>query len=160
MTKTPEQRYQSASGIRYDLLTCQNILLSHPPPSTPLSNIPPTPVSLDLTHQFEEMSKTFIPGHRDRSKVFTISEKIYGRDHLVKTLVDCYDQVVSKKIPCKVVFIVGDAGTGKTKFINELYKPVLESKGFFGTDKKFSFLFFPPYYFHFNIWLLFYSSVF
>ncbi|MEL6161090.1 MAG: AAA family ATPase [Cyanobacteria bacterium J06627_32] len=75
MAKNAENRYQSSFGLRHDLERC-------------------------LT-QWQETGKvsTFELGARDLSDRFTISERLYGREAVVQTLLNTFDRVAASDTP-------------------------------------------------------------
>ncbi len=94
--KNPEDRYQSAFGIEYDL---QKIL-----------------------EQIEskEGIKEFSLGEHDTSSVFHISEKLVGRTNEIKLLQESFERAA--KHHNEIIFISGTSGIGKTSLVNELKK--------------------------------------
>ncbi|MEO1300625.1 MAG: hypothetical protein AAFW75_33655, partial [Cyanobacteria bacterium J06636_16] len=73
MSKTAEDRYQSAFGLRYDLERCQQSWQSQ-------GHIP-----------------DFVLGERDVCDRFTIPEKLYGREPEVQTLLDAFERVAGNR---------------------------------------------------------------
>ncbi|HEY9807813.1 MAG TPA: AAA family ATPase [Halomicronema sp.] len=108
MAKTAENRYQSALGIQADLAKCrQQFKTNHLITNFPL-------------------------GEKDISTKFQISQKLYGRETEVATLLSAFDRV---KNGCELILIGGYSGTGKTALVQELYKPITQSKGYFISGK-------------------------
>ncbi|NQY75392.1 MAG: AAA family ATPase [Candidatus Margulisbacteria bacterium] len=109
LNKMPEDRYQSAQGLVFDLKECEK--------------------------KFKK-NKTFKPfklGQKDVSSTFRIPQKLYGRDSEVNALTTVFDNVC--KGNSEVLVIRGNSGVGKTSLVKELYKPVLENHGFFVSGK-------------------------
>jgi len=107
--KTAEERYQSASGLKYDLEQC--------------------------LHYFEETNAipSFQPGQRDMYSRFRIPERLYGREQDISTLMKAFNEAESGH--CKLMLISGVSGSGKTALINEIHKPVIRGKGYFIAGK-------------------------
>lgn len=120
MEKTVEHRYQSAHGILTDLRLA---LLG-------LENT-------GSIHDFEI-------GLTDFSQLFELPQKIYGRETEISQLHAAYDELEIWKT--ELVLVHGYSGIGKTTLIGELYKPVIEKKGFFIAGKFEEFKMNTPYY--------------
>lgn len=105
MAKTPEERYQSAAGLHYDLQTCQK--------------------QWEATKQIAP----FGLGLRDISDRFTIPEKLYGREREVKTLLNTYERV--SRGNAAIILVAGFSGVGKTSLIDEIHKPIVRQQGYF-----------------------------
>ncbi|TDO97478.1 response regulator [Marinomonas balearica] len=105
LAKTPEGRYQSASGLIHDLRRCID--------------------ELDLHNKISD----FMIGQRDQSSSFSISNKLYGREKQIAQLSNAVDSSFSGD----AVFglISGYAGIGKSALINELRQPIEAKNGFF-----------------------------
>ncbi|RKZ85388.1 MAG: serine/threonine protein kinase [Candidatus Parabeggiatoa sp. nov. 3] len=105
MAKTAEERYQSAFGIRYDLVLCQQQWDAH------------------------ESITPFELGLRDISDRFQISEKLYGRETEVATLLAAFDRVSEGQT--EMMLVAGFSGIGKTALVNEVHKPIVRQRGYF-----------------------------
>ncbi|MDA3895548.1 MAG: AAA family ATPase, partial [Desulfobacteraceae bacterium] len=105
LSKSPEDRYQSGYGIKYDLNVCFQQFSAH-------SRIQP-----------------FAPASKDISEVFRIPEKIYGRDSEISRLADKYSQIKQGQLGFTV--ITGPSGIGKTRLIHEFRKYIVNSGGYF-----------------------------
>lgn len=105
MAKIPENRYQSASGLCFDLETCRQQW--------------ETKGSIDR----------FPLGEKDLSDRFTIPEKLYGREKQVKNLLATFDRVA--KGSREAILVAGFSGIGKTAVVNEVRKPILLRRGYF-----------------------------
>ena len=105
LAKNAEDRYQSATGLRHDLLHCQQV------------------------YQQSGLVPLFELGERDRSDRFTIPEKLYGRDAEVKTLLSAFERVSLGTT--EVMLVTGASGIGKTAVIHEIHKPILRQRGYF-----------------------------
>ncbi|MEG3975756.1 AAA family ATPase, partial [Microcoleus sp. herbarium8] len=105
MAKTPESRYQSAGGLRYDLEKCWQ--------------------------QWQDNGKIseFDLGNRDICDRFTIPEKLYGRENEVKTLLEAFDRI--SEGTSEIMLVAGFSGIGKTAVVNEVHKPIVRQRGYF-----------------------------
>jgi diguanylate cyclase (GGDEF)-like protein len=109
MAKTVEERYQSAWGIRADLESCLAQLKNS-------GTIAP-----------------FSLGCQDSCDRFEISQKLYGREKSLQTLLSSFEK--SQKGGRELVIISGYSGTGKSSLVQELYKPLAQTKAFFISGK-------------------------
>ena len=111
MAKSAEDRYQSALGLKHDLETCLEQLMR--------------------TGRVAEFSL----GERDSSDRFSISEKLYGREREVESLLNAYERVVSGDSPTELTLVAGTSGIGKTVVVSEVHKPLTRQQGFFISGK-------------------------
>jgi PAS domain S-box-containing protein len=118
MAKMPEDRYQSAVGLRHDLHRCLQ------------------------TYQSTKLVPRFVLGTRDRCNHFQIPEKLYGRETEAATLLAAFDRITNpQKQPdsqassavatSELVLVSGLSGIGKTALVNEIHKPILRQRGHF-----------------------------
>ncbi|MEG3842382.1 serine/threonine-protein kinase PknK, partial [Microcoleus sp. herbarium14] len=113
MAKTPELRYQSAAGLRYDLEKCWQ--------------------------QWQENSNIseFALGNRDICDRFVIPEKLYGRETEVKALLEAFDRISNPTLSkggqggVEIMLVAGFSGIGKTAVVNEVHKPIVRQRGYF-----------------------------
>ncbi|MGB7710228.1 MAG: AAA family ATPase, partial [Microcoleus sp.] len=105
MAKTPELRYQSAIGLRYDLEKCWQ--------------------------EWQENGKIreFALGNRDICDRFVIPEKLYGRETEVKALLEAFDRISEGS--SEIMLVAGFSGIGKTAVVNEVHKPIVRQRGYF-----------------------------
>ncbi len=105
MAKNAEERYQSTSGLKYDLETC--------------------------LYQLEEIGKieSFDIGQRDVCDRFIISDKLYGREAEVSTLLEAFNRV--SQGASEMMLVAGFSGIGKTAIVNEVHKPIVRQRGYF-----------------------------
>jgi diguanylate cyclase (GGDEF)-like protein len=105
MAKTPEERYQTAKGLRYDLERCWE--------------------------QWQKSKKIiFFPlGTRDRSDRFAVPEKLYGRKQELEALLNAFARVSQGQT--EIMLVAGFSGIGKTALINEVHKPIVRQRGYF-----------------------------
>ncbi len=109
LAKTPEDRYQSAWGIKADLETCLNQLKSQGQISLfPLAN-------------------------QDISDKFHIPQKLYGREPEVNQLLTAFEQVCQGAT--EMILISGYSGIGKSALVNEIHKPITRQRGQFISGK-------------------------
>jgi predicted ATPase/signal transduction histidine kinase/DNA-binding NarL/FixJ family response regulator len=109
MAKMPEERYQTAYGLKIDLIRCQSLWLEH------------------------KKTIFFELGTQDISDRFTISEKLYGREQEIETLISAFDQVAEGST--KIIFVSGPSGMGKTTLVQEVHKPIARRGGYFISGK-------------------------
>lgn len=113
MAKNPEQRYQTALGLKYDLEICAQAWKE-------TGDIAP-----------------FELGARDISDRFIIPEKLYGREAEVATLLAAFDRIAGEELliqnqsNIEMVLVTGFSGIGKTAVVNEVHKPIVEKHGYF-----------------------------
>lgn len=109
LAKNAEDRYQSATGLKFDLETCL--------------------MQLQTTGTIAN----FIPGSADRSGQLSIAEKLYGRESEVATLLKTFDRVSSGTT--ELMLVSGYSGIGKTVLVNEVHKPIVRQRGYFIAGK-------------------------
>ncbi|MUG91475.1 AAA family ATPase [Scytonema sp. UIC 10036] len=105
MAKNAEDRYQSALGLKHDLLRCQQ--------------------------EYHVAGKLawFKLGERDISDRFLIPEKLYGREQEVQTLLNAFGRVANGA--SELMLVAGFSGIGKTAVVNEVHKPIVRWHGYF-----------------------------
>lgn len=109
MEKMPENRYQSAIGLKWDLQKCKE--------------------SLKTTGSIAH----FKIGQRDISDLFKISNKLYGREKEIKTLKSAFQRI--SKNPKEVVMVTGYSGVGKSQLVNTIRSFVKKQSGYFISGK-------------------------
>lgn len=109
LSKTPENRYQSAKGIANDLLRCLE------------------------EFQSQGSIATFPLAEHDVSDRFQVPQRLYGREKEVAQLMDSFDK--ARQGRSQLVLVAGYSGIGKTCLVREIYKPVTEMKGHFIAGK-------------------------
>jgi len=109
LAKNAEDRYQSIWGIQSDLEECAR--------------------QLRATGTIAE----FPIAQSDYSDRFQISEKIYGRDDKIKTLIAAFQRV--SRGERELLLLSGHSGVGKTCLVREVYKPIARQRGFFISGK-------------------------
>ena len=110
LAKTPEERYQTASGVESDLRRCLTEWEAH------------------------GRVETFPPGQRDAQDRLLIPETLYGRAREVETLLSAFDRMVNGGRP-ELVLVSGHSGIGKSAVVNELHKPLVPPRGLFAAGK-------------------------
>ncbi len=105
MAKNAEDRYQSALGLKHDLLRC-----------------------LDEWQVKGEIGE-FELGERDSCDRFFIPEKLYGRQSEVNTLLAAFDRIA--KGTSELMLVTGFSGIGKTAVVKEVHKPITRQQGYF-----------------------------
>ncbi|BAZ12772.1 ATP-binding region ATPase domain protein [Calothrix sp. NIES-4071] len=119
MAKTAESRYQSAYSIKADLENC-------------------------LIQLESGTIKTFPLATQDISDKLQIPQILYGRGKEVKTLLAAFDRVsgcdssnsndhATNKI--EMMLVSGYSGVGKSALVQEIYKPITKTRGYFITGK-------------------------
>lgn len=105
MSKDSEDRYQSEVGIISDLEHC--------------------------LHDWQTKGKIedFSLGSKDQTNLFSFSEKLYGRKEELDVLMQAWKRIGRNQI--ELLLVAGYSGIGKTRLINEIRKPVIESNGYF-----------------------------
>ena len=109
LAKTPEERYQTASGLEADLRLCLEEWQSH-------GRIDP-----------------FLLGAHDSSDRLLIPEKLYGREREIDALLTAFDRV-TQGTP-ELVLVSGYSGVGKSSVVNELHKAIVPVRGLFAAGK-------------------------
>jgi len=110
LSKTAEERYQTAAGVESDLRRCLS--------------------------QWESQGciDDFIPGADDTPDRLMIPEKLHGRDREVDTLLTAFDRIVGGGRP-ELVLVSGYSGIGKSAVVNELHKHLVPPRGLFASGK-------------------------
>ena len=109
MNKNAEDRYQSASGMLADFTRC--------------------------LEEYEATGKITLVeiGKLDAISQLNIPQKLYGRSAQIEQLFSVFDRVNDGAV--ELVVIAGYSGIGKTALIQELYKPLSLSQGYFIAGK-------------------------
>ncbi|XXX74578.1 AAA family ATPase [Sorangium sp. So ce134] len=115
LSKTAEARYQSAFGLRADLLACLEVLEGQRP------------------------APGFVVGQKDRPTRLQVSQKLYGRQAEVATLMSAFRDV-SGRAPgaggsSELLLVAGYPGVGKSSVVSEIHKPIAEEGGYFAAGK-------------------------
>ncbi len=109
LSKAPEDRYQSALGLKADMEECLR--------------------QLQETGHIE----SFNPGGFDISEKLNITEKLYGRKREIASLLNAFDR--SSRGHMEILLVSGYPGVGKSALVNEVGKPIRLRKGYFISGK-------------------------
>jgi predicted ATPase len=96
-------------------------------------------VEYDLRRCLEEWEtlgrvNSFSIGTHDASDRLWIPERLYGRDHQVKVLLDAFERVVTAEVS-RLALVSGFSGIGKSSVVNELQKAIVSPRGIFIAGK-------------------------
>jgi predicted ATPase/signal transduction histidine kinase/tRNA A-37 threonylcarbamoyl transferase component Bud32/PAS domain-containing protein len=116
LAKMAEDRYQSSWGIKQDLEQCL--------------------IQLQQTGKIA----SFVLGQEDISDKFHIPEKLYGREKEVEKLLTAFTRVTGIKTEkpingVEMVLVGGYSGIGKSALVQEIYKNITHSQGYFIAGK-------------------------
>ncbi len=120
LSKSAEDRYQSATGLRIDLETCL------------------------LQWESEQRILPFTLAVRDFSGKLQIPQRLYGRQEETQNILRAFDRICQG--PTELWFVSGYSGVGKSALIHELHKPITEKRGYFIEGKFDQFQKSVPYY--------------
>ncbi|WP_428266200.1 AAA family ATPase [Haliangium sp.] len=109
LAKNAEDRYQSAHGLRADLLRCQQSMRES-------GHIP-----------------SFELGAADHAITLQVSQRVYGREAQKDLLLDAFERVGAGAR--ELVLVGGPAGIGKSSLIAEMHRPITEKRGYFISGK-------------------------
>jgi predicted ATPase len=110
LCKEAEKRYQSASGLKADILSC-----------------------LEKLKASGHISTYFDVGALDLRSKFQIPEKLYGRNHEIQKLLNTFENSASGQF--ETVLVGGYSGVGKSALINEMQKPLVAKRGVYTLGK-------------------------
>lgn len=105
LAKNPEERYQSAFGLKIDLQNC-----------------------LEQLQQTEKILP-FSIAESDYSDRLQIPQKLYGRSKETAYLLEAFEH--ASEGDAEMVLVAGYSGIGKTALVEELHKPITERRGLF-----------------------------
>jgi serine/threonine protein kinase len=94
LAKTPEERYQTASGVEGDVRRCR--------------------AGWEANGRIVDFS----PAQQDAQDRLLIPEKLYGRAREIGTLLTAFDRVVAGGRP-ELVLVSGYSGIGKSAVVND-----------------------------------------
>ncbi|MEK7433763.1 MAG: ATP-binding sensor histidine kinase [Cyanobacteriota bacterium] len=109
ISKNPEDRYQSAWGLKKDLEKCYEFFLE----------------------KKEDIG--FKLGQNDIPYKFCISQKLYGREEQLNILLENFEKI--KKGNTEFTLVSGYSGIGKSTLIQKIQKPILKSNSYFCKGK-------------------------
>ncbi|MGG6263691.1 trifunctional serine/threonine-protein kinase/ATP-binding protein/sensor histidine kinase [Leptolyngbya sp. AN03gr2] len=110
MAKMAEDRYQSTTGLLHDLEVCQQQFQLH-------GTIEP-----------------FALAQQDFCDRLSIPEKLYGRETEVDQLLTAFDRVAQSGFS-EFLLVSGYSGIGKSSLVQEVYKPIVQRRGYFIAGK-------------------------
>ena len=110
LAKTGEERYQTAAGLARDLGRCL------------------------AAWEADRRIDDFPPGEHDIPDRLLIPETLYGRAHVVETLLGAFDRIV-RGGSVELVLVSGYSGIGKSSVVNELHKVLVPPRGLFAAGK-------------------------
>ena len=110
LAKTPEDRYQTAEGLKADLQRCADECRI-------LGCMVPFPL-----------------GARDIPDRLSIPEKLYGREREFEALLATFGRVAKTGAP-ELVLVSGYSGSGKSALVNELHKVLVPPRRLFASGK-------------------------
>jgi PAS domain S-box-containing protein len=105
LAKNAEDRYQSAYGLKFDLIECQR------------------------QWQADHIVREFPLAAKDASDRFQVSQRLFGREREIEMLLSAFEECAGGK-PV-LLLVSGSAGIGKTSLVNELQVPVTQRNGYF-----------------------------
>ncbi|RUS94387.1 serine/threonine protein kinase [Dulcicalothrix desertica PCC 7102] len=109
LSKTAEDRYQTALGIQADLERCLQFLEE--------SNYVPN----------------FTIGQQDFSTQLLIPQKLYGREQEVAMLIQAFERVSHGAT--ELMLVGGYSGIGKSSLVSSIHKPIVKQNGYFIAGK-------------------------
>ena len=110
LSKYPEERYQSATGLRFDLEKTKE--------------------------QWQQTNKVepFMLGVKDVPSRFEIPERLYGRDETIACIQDTFEKARASG-RTEFIMLHGAPGVGKTAVVREVYKTLVRYGGISTTGK-------------------------
>ncbi len=109
LEKNPEDRYQSAYGLRQDLIRCADTLAA-------TGRVEPFEIAT-----FDAIERLQIP------------QKLYGRRREIAFLLAAFERAAAGTT--ELMLISGWSGIGKTALVQEIHEPILRMRGHFITGK-------------------------
>lgn len=109
LAKKTEDRYQNILGLKHDFMYCLENLKNR-----------------DRIIEFEI-------GQKDISSRYEIPQKLYGREIELETLTKTFDNLQNSEV--KLILVSGYSGIGKTSVIKEMYKKIMDKRGYFISGK-------------------------
>ncbi|MEM9622816.1 MAG: AAA family ATPase [Pseudomonadota bacterium] len=107
LAKQPSVRYQTASGVRHDLVAVAAIR--------------------------DAIQNDFALGKEDHTGRFVIPARLYGRDAELSQLMDAFQQCLDGRVGA--FFVSGYSGVGKSSLVDEVQRPILTRHGWYGAGK-------------------------
>jgi serine/threonine protein kinase len=110
LSKTAEERYQTAIGLERDLRRCL--------------------AEWETRGDIPEFSL----GEHDTPEQLLIPEKLYGRSTEIQELLTAFDRVVAEG-RTELMLVSGSAGIGKSSVVSELHRVLVPARGLFASGK-------------------------
>ncbi|MDY7228105.1 trifunctional serine/threonine-protein kinase/ATP-binding protein/sensor histidine kinase [Hyalangium rubrum] len=107
LTKTAEDRYQSALGLKSDLEACLGAWRAG-------------------ARDASLGALALRPGQHDISIRFQVPEKLYGRESQLDELMRSFERATRGR--AELALVGGDSGVGKSMLVHELQRPVLDRR--------------------------------
>src|SRR5262249_49078256 len=104
-----EDRYQSASGLQADLQECL--------------------AQLSATGRIDE----FPLGKKDSTRTLQLSQRLYGREHEIATLLQSFARAAAGGR--ELIIVRGYSRVGKTAVVHEVHRPITEKRGLYVAGK-------------------------
>jgi PAS domain S-box-containing protein len=111
LKKLPEERYQTAAGLRDDLTRC-----------------------LEEWEAKGGAVSSFVLGRHDFSHHLRIPKRLYGREHATAVLANAFQRMTARGVP-GVVLVMGPDGAGKSSFARSIDEQVVRANGLFIAGK-------------------------
>jgi Nif-specific regulatory protein len=105
LAKNAEDRYKSAYGLKSDLDACA------------------------AQWHTTGAIRAFALAENDFSEHFQVSQKLYGREHEIATLIEAFERV--SRGTSEMMLVAGYSGIGKSALVNEVHKPIVRERGHF-----------------------------
>jgi predicted ATPase len=109
LSKSAARRYQSSLGLRADLERCRR----------------------DWTTV--QQIASFPLAQHDVANRFLIPQKLYGRERELERMLSMFNRASTGE--ALLILVAGYSGVGKTTFVQELYRPIVQQRGYFIVGK-------------------------
>jgi hypothetical protein len=130
-SKSPDLRYQSASGLRYDLTTCINYIEQYK------SNTEMNTRWLDNTVLCDVMQSFHLElGSNDLSGKLEVYNDTVGREDEYRLLLESCMRISSGESMQEICIISGKFGIGKSSLVNMLHQHISDENHIFGMFSK------------------------
>ena len=106
LAKRPDDRYQSAAGLAFDLAECST------------------------RWRAGQEIRSFTLGQQDIAQRLVIPAKLYGRQEKMQTVLEAFDRMNGDGVS-RVVCIAGSSGDGKSSLVEAVHRPIAERGGLF-----------------------------
>ncbi|KAI9287644.1 hypothetical protein BC943DRAFT_358163 [Umbelopsis sp. AD052] len=109
MAKTPEDRYQSAKGLKRD-------------------------IEILLTRYRNNDWHNFVAGEVDRNSQFILPQTLFGRSKERSVILSAFEHA-KEAGGSHLLIVKGYSGVGKTSLVNEIQRPVIKAKSYIAASK-------------------------